>query len=40
MKYKKMLKKKGGKDSNRASTSKKSNEAGIVEKKMRIHVMF
>ena len=32
MKYKKMQKRKGGKDSNRASTSGKSDQVGVVEK--------
>ena len=32
MKYKKMLKRKGDKDSNRASISGKSDQAGVVEK--------
>jgi len=31
MKYKEMLKKKGSKDSNGASTSEKSDQAGIIE---------
>ena len=31
MKYKKMLKRKSGKDSNGASTSGKSNQVGVVE---------
>jgi len=32
MKYKEMLKKRGGKDSDRASTSGKSDQVGVVEK--------
>jgi len=32
MKYKEMLKKRGGKGSNRTSTSGKSDQAGVVEK--------
>jgi len=31
MKYKEMLKRKGGKDSDRASISRKSDQAGIVK---------
>ena len=31
MKYKEMLNRKGDKDSNRASTSRKSDQAGVVE---------
>ena len=32
MKYKKMLKRKSGKDSDGVSTSKKSDQAGVIEK--------
>ena len=39
MKYKEMLKKKDGKDSDRASTSRKSDLAGLSKRQMRIHVM-
>ena len=39
MKYKKMLKRKGGKDSDRASINEKSDQAGLSKKQMRIHVM-
>ena len=31
MKYKEMLKRKGGKDSDRASTSGKLDQAGVIE---------
>ena len=36
MKYKEMLKRKGGKDSDGVSTRGKSNQAGVVEKAMMI----
>ena len=39
MKYKEMLKRKGGKDSDGASTSGKSDQTGLSKKQMRIHVM-
>jgi len=39
MKYKEMLKRKGGKDSDGASTNGKSDQAGLSKKQMMIHVM-
>ena len=39
MKYKKILKRKGGKDSDGASANEKPDQAGFVNKQMRIHVM-
>ena len=39
MKYKEMLKRKGGKDSDGASISEKSDQLGLSKKQMRIHVI-
>ena len=39
MKYKEMLKREGGKDSDGASTSGKSDQVRLSKKQMRIHVM-
>ena len=39
MKYKEMLKKKGGKDSDGTNTSEKSDKAEVVEQEDVIHVM-